>query len=332
MSIDTKLNNDCITYNDKLQGIHLELELFKRTKLTDKSIIVIEKSQVICLQLTSMLKKIGFNKIKFCENTEQGLHIFKQIHENYEEAIIFLSFISDDPSIMKTVLSILDTNPHTKIILLKSPEENNLTNKALVQGAYDVLEMPLSMPKITSIIEKIKQEYPDDKEYQTQSIIQTLLSTRKNISVLELSELIGTNSKAIKEFLEFLESNNKAKNIGKIKIISCTSCKSVLVEQHFLCPNCNLEKFSQKDLIEHYSCGNVSLESKYENDICPNCKKELTALGVDYRKIQEYFICDECNEQFAEPKSTYSCKKCNTEFSLNKAKLIETEKFLLMNE
>ena len=225
----------------------------------------------------------------------------------------------------------LNINPHTKIILLKSPEKNDIINSAIIQGVFDVLEIPLSISKVTKIIEKIKQEYPDEKNYQTQSLIQSLLSTRKNISVLELSELIGTNSKSVKEFLEFLESNDKAKNSGKVKMISCNDCESVLVEQSFSCPNCNKEKFSQKDLIEHYSCGNISPEKDYDDEHCPQCKKKLTALGVDYRKINEYFVCSECNERFAEPKSTYLCKKCNSEFSFNNAKWLESEKFLLIN-
>ncbi|MBA4718203.1 MAG: hypothetical protein HRO68_03530 [Nitrosopumilus sp.] len=335
MSIDfqtARLDEDCIAYNDELQGTQLELELFKRTNLKNKNIIVIEKNKIICLQLSFILKKIGFNVIKFCENIEQGFHIFKQIHENYEEAIIFLSFFSNDSSIMKTIAKILEINAHTKIILLKSPEKNILTNMVLMIGVFDILEIPLSMPKVTSIIEKIKQEYHDEKEYHTQNIIQLILSTRKNINVLELSELTGTNSKTIKEFLEFLESSDKAKNIGKTKMISCNNCESILVEEFFLCPNCNLEKFTQKDLIEHYSCGNVSLEKEYKDEMCPKCKKLITAVGVDYRKIHEYFICNECKEKFSEPKSMYSCKKCNSEFALTSAKWVETEKFLLINE
>ena len=219
MSIDfqiAKLDEECIAYNDELQGIQLELELFKRTNVTNKNIIVIEKNKTICLQLSFILKKMGINIIKFCVNIEQGFHIFQQIHENYEEAIIFLSFFSNDSSVMKIILKILDINPHTKIILLKSPEENILTNIALMKGVFDILEIPLSMPKVTSIVETIKQEYHDEKEHHTQNVIQILLSTRKNINVLELSELSGTNSKTIKEFLEFLESTDKAKNIGKI--------------------------------------------------------------------------------------------------------------------
>ena len=331
MSALENLDKECLSYNDDLQGIQLELELFKRTTLLNKSVIIVEKNKTICLQLSSILKKIGFNIIKFCENTGQGFHVFNQIHDNYDEAIIFLSILSNDSSAVKIILDVLALNPHTKIILLASPGENLQTNMVLMQGVFDTLEIPLSMPKVNSIIEKIKQEYPAEKHSQTQSMIQAIISPRKHVSVLELSELVGTKPETIKGFLEFLESTEKAKNIGKTKILSCHECASVLITSSLLCPNCNLQTFHQKDLIEHYPCGNLSVASEYGDGMCPNCRKELIALGVDYRKISEHFVCDDCNEKFTEPKLLYSCKKCNADFSLKNSKIVETEKFLLIN-
>ncbi len=331
MTSKVNLDENCIAYNDTLQGIQLELELFKRTNLTNKNIVVIEKNKTICIQLSSILKKIGFTKIKFCENVEQGLHVFKQIHANYEEAIIFQSFIPNDASISDVILNILDINAHTKIILLSTPKDKGLASMALMQGVFDILEFPLSMSNVTSIIEKIKLEYHDEEDRHVQSSIQSLLSTRKNIHVLELSELTGTDPKKIIDFLEFLQSNHKAKKIGNIKIVSCNNCESTLVGQIFSCPICESDTFTHKDLLEHYSCGNVSIAEEYVNEVCPKCKKTISALGVDYKKIQNYFVCNQCNEKFTDPKSTYLCKKCDNSFSFNESKLIGTENFAIVD-
>ncbi|MBT8172838.1 MAG: response regulator, partial [Nitrosopumilus sp.] len=144
---------------------------------------------------------------------------------------------------------------------------------------------------------------------------------------MELSEMTKSDSKNIKEFLGFLESNNKAKKIGDVNIISCNACNSALVGQLFSCPKCESTGFIQKDLYEHYSCGNMSVSEEYVDEKCPSCNKEITALGVDYRKIQNYFVCDNCDEKFNEPKSQYLCKTCDNSFSFNDSRLIKTENF-----
>jgi tRNA(Ile2) C34 agmatinyltransferase TiaS len=73
-------------------------------------------------------------------------------------------------------------------------------------------------------------------------------------------------------------------------------------------------------LIEHYDCANVSEEHTYQNDKCPNCKKEIKALGVDYRVMQNYYICKDCKEFFPEISHEYLCLKCENRFKLEDAR------------
>ena len=102
--------------------------------------------------------------------------------------------------------------------------------------------------------------------------------------------------------------------------MACNQCDSVRTSQIFYCPNCKSSNFRLGKLIEHYDCGNISEENTYTNDECPNCHKEIKALGVDYRVMQNHYICNECKEFFPEISTDYMCLKCENKFKLEDAR------------
>ena len=75
----------------------------------------------------------------------------------------------------------------------------------------------------------------------------------------------------------------------------------------------------QGQLIEHYSCGNVSIADSYKNDICPKCHKKIEVLGVNYKVLDNYYICNDCDEKFDELQFYYQCLKCDSKFKLEQA-------------
>ncbi len=98
--------------------------------------------------------------------------------------------------------------------------------------------------------------------------------------------------------------------------ISCDSCSSINLEYLFQCPECYIEDFNYIKLIEHFNCGNISPEFEYRNDLCPNCDKEIKYLDVDYKIIENLFICSSCLEKFSKPVLNIKCKKCHCFFKL----------------
>ena len=108
-------------------------------------------------------------------------------------------------------------------------------------------------------------------------------------------------------------------------------CNSVKIGQNFSCPSCGKTNFKQGKLIEHFKCGNVSVEDSYKNNICPKCHKEIKIIGVDYKTIENYYICSDCGEKFPEPIIEYMCIRCNNKFKLEQAKWITSEGFRSTN-
>jgi len=54
--------------------------------------------------------------------------------------------------------------------------------------------------------------------------------------------------------------------------------------------------------------------------ICPSCHKKIKALGVDYRVLQNHYICNDCKEFFPEISIEYLCLKCQNRFKLEDAR------------
>ena len=69
----------------------------------------------------------------------------------------------------------------------------------------------------------------------------------------------------------------------------------------------------------------------YQNDTCPNCKKEIKALGVDYRVMQNHYICNECDEFFPEISTSYICLKCENKFKLEDARWKSSMNYKIIN-
>lgn len=132
-------------------------------------------------------------------------------------------------------------------------------------------------------------------------------------------------------YLKQLESEHKVVRIEKLKEISCNQCGSVRIAQNFHCPACHSSNFKQGKLIEHFKCGNVSIDESYKNNICPKYSKEIKIIGVDYKAIENYYLCNDCNEKFLEPAQDFICVKCNNRFTLEKARWTTSDGFKPVN-
>lgn len=150
--------------------------------------------------------------------------------------------------------------------------------------------------------------------------IDSMLRIYKQITVSRLSEFTSIDISEIQSYLKTLEYQGIIVQLQDKNEIVCPDCLSLNIEPLFQCPNCNGTNYKQATLIEHYPCSNISLEETYIDDKCPNCRKEIKALGVDYKTVKELFICRDCQNQFQEHKSSFHCQHCNNKFSMADAK------------
>ncbi len=150
--------------------------------------------------------------------------------------------------------------------------------------------------------------------------IDSMLRLYKQITVPRLAEFTDTDISEVQSYLKTLESQGIVIQLQDRKETVCSDCSSLNIESVFQCPNCNGINYKQATLIEHYSCGNVSLQETYVDEKCPKCRKKIEVLGVDYKLIKDLFICRDCQNKFPEPKSSFQCQRCNTKFSMAEAK------------
>jgi len=117
-----------------------------------------------------------------------------------------------------------------------------------------------------------------------------------------------------------LEQDGKIIKIDDKKEIACNQCDSVRTSQIFYCPNCKSSDLKLGKLIEHYDCGNITEDNTYHVDTCPNCKKEIKALEVDYRVMHNHYIWNNCKEFFPEISTEYLCLNCENNLKIDDAR------------
>ncbi|MBS7656327.1 MAG: response regulator [Candidatus Bathyarchaeia archaeon] len=114
--------------------------------------------------------------------------------------------------------------------------------------------------------------------------------------------------------------------------ISCPSCSSLSMSVNVRCPDCGSRLIESGEALEHMTCGHVAFRSEFEKSItaliCPKCNKELRMIGVDYRRIGNWYKCS-YGHSFVAPSIIFTCKKCNKEFSLDQASLKPLYEFQL---
>ena len=148
----------------------------------------------------------------------------------------------------------------------------------------------------------------------------------------ELLKLVDFLQIKFYHYLRGLVSQGDALEMNSIKEILCNKCNSVNISQIFSCPKCTCSNFEQTKLIEHYDCGAIELENAFVNEKCPQCHKEIKALGVDYRVMPNLFVCNDCEEKFPEPTMDLNCIRCGSKFSFTEANWIQSPTFMWMKE
>ncbi|MDX1596054.1 MAG: response regulator [Nitrosopumilaceae archaeon] len=280
-----------------------------------RPVLIVDDVENIVIRLSEFLKKLGYEKIHSATDPEKAVEQFEELGKN-EHPLVFLDSDLDQLGGISLLSRLLKSDADGEIIILTSHgRESELIRKLIDEGAYEVIQKPLHFESIKNIMKVVEAEYSPETISDPTELVLNLMKTTNRVSELWLKENSNLADDSLKQILNELVSSNKISQIDNIQDSCCNSCSSVRTGHIFHCPECKKSNFKQTDLIEHYDCGTIETEDNFQDDKCPVCNKQLEALGVDYRKMKNFFVCLECNERFSEPACDYICLKCNNRFS-----------------
>jgi response regulator of citrate/malate metabolism len=291
--------------------------------LEEKEVLIIEDSPAVGILLKEFLTKLGFKKIRSCQNGKDGISAFKEIIESGTVPLVFLDYNLPDMNAFSIMSQLLNMRPDVKVIIETAREKTEEPIKDVIaQGAYQYLAKPIRLEKIRELVETLKNEEIIIAKEEVSDRIVNLMSSATQISLLRLAQYLSKSEEEILPLINQLISDKKVMQINTIKEIACPRCNYIRVAQMFHCPKCRGVDFKQEKIIEHYKCGNVSTESSYADDKCPKCHQVIKVFGVDYRTQDNFYACNECKDIFSEISTDYLCLKCNERFTLEHAKLL----------
>jgi response regulator of citrate/malate metabolism len=311
-------------------------------------VLIVEDSPAIGMLLKNYLEKLGYAQIHTCVNGFTAINTFKELVMLEKHPIVLLDYVLPDMDARSILTQMLEVQPNARVVLETATEKDDEGVKELIRlGLYQYLEKPIRFENLKSVFEtiekessffekeseqiKILKEATEEDQIKLYTHIDFILKSTKQISLNFIEQLIGFSDESIILHLNELEKQGKIITLGDKKEIACNQCDSVKTTQVFYCPSCKSSNFRLGKLVEHYDCGNISEESTYKNDKCPNCSKEIKALGVDYRVMQNHYICNNCKDFFSEISIDYLCLKCENKFKLNECKWKSSKNFKAVN-
>ncbi len=312
-------------------------------------VLIIEDSPAVGMLLSEFMKKLGYDDIHTCETGQAGVSLFNVLVETKTVPLVFLDYNLPDTNADSVMSQILTIKPYTKIIIeTANSKEDEKIKEVIGLGAYHYIQKPLRFMEIEKIINILEEENSflnreskqldeienaiRDAEENAVEHINYILTTINQISLSKIKNIIGNSDDFVLSYLGKLVEKGKLIQLEDKKEITCNQCNSVRTTQIFYCPSCKSSDFRLGKLIEHYDCGNISDETTYTNDECPNCKKEIKALGVDYRVMQNHYICNNCKEFFPEIANDYLCLKCENRFKLEDARWSSSPNYKVVNK
>ena len=305
-----------------------QLNVLEDNIFSTDSILVVEDSVSISSTIQKYLSNLGFKEIHLAANGKDGLAYYENLLKEEQKIVsVILDDSLEDLQAKKMVSGLFEIYPRATIILLSALEKSDKKIVELLNmGIYDYVQKPLNFDRIEEVIKKIKKEkniadtaaQPDVKE----KIISLL--TGKLLSNNCISDMLKIEKNIVKKNIQELEALNIIKNVGMSNEPICNRCSSSDLTSIFSCPACGNKTFSKKTLIEHHECGNVELAKNYLDGKCPKCNKELKILGVDYQRLENYYVCNNCGDKFPTLIHNLECTSCNNRFEVNHANWIES--------
>jgi len=305
-----------------------QLNILEDNIFSTDSILVVEDSVSISSTIQKYLSNLGFKEIHLATNGKDGLVYYENLLKEEQKIVsVILDDSLEDLQAKKMVSDLFEIYPRAIIILLSAVEKSDKKIVELLNmGIYDYVQKPLNFDRIEEVIKKIKKEknitdtttQPDIKE----KIISLL--TGKLLSNNRISDMLKIKKNIVEKNIKELEALNTINNVWIFNEPICNRCSSSNLTSIFSCPACGNKTFSKETLIEHHECGNVELAKNYLDGKCPKCNKELKILGVDYQRLENYYVCNNCSDKFPALVHNLECSSCSNRFEVNSANWIES--------
>lgn len=140
-------------------------------------------------------------------------------------------------------------------------------------------------------------------------IIEPKVEFRDGVRYPVFNNAAGSAKDARESFLLLHEAGILSSEVVD-NIAVCPHCQSHRLMIRSQCPSCGSSRLIRGRMIEHLACGHIDFEDKFRGEeglLCPNCRKSLGQLGVDYRVFSSLYRCLSCGSAFSDPKVEYLC-------------------------
>jgi len=303
----------------------LQLAYFNEKKFSKKTALIIEDSKAISRILQDYLKDLGFADVCVTSSGREAAIIFNDLKKLGRIPTILLDDTLPDIDSRELVSEILDLTPEIKIILCTAnSQDDSLVKEMIDLGIFGYIRKPIRFHQLQDLMQTIKEEQSRNEKHERNLEIQllTLIKSSERTSLSSLANACHMHTSELLPQMDLLVSSNKVTKLDELREVICNRCSSSKLSQLFHCPSCNSSNFRQGVLYEHFPCGNITPSETYKDDVCPKCHKEIKILGVDYRQMDEYYICNDCGDQFTQLPYDFQCQSCNNQFKIDSAKWV----------
>jgi response regulator of citrate/malate metabolism len=298
-------------------------------------VLIIEDSVAIGILLKEFLTKLSYSDIKITETGESGVITFRELVENKTPPLVFLDYNLPDSNAKSIMSQILTIKPDTKVIIeTANSKDEDIIKEVIGLGAYHYIQKPIHFNDIKEIIEILEEDTISDTHSENiddaYKLVDRHFNTYKRASIARLLEQSQLSENNLSNYIKKLKSEKNVSQLDNIRELCCSSCESLRLAQIFQCPSCKNSNFEQTKLIEHFDCGNFSEESTYADNKCPKCNKQIKALGVDYRVLNNRYRCKNCDDIFQDVHTEFLCLKCSNSFKLDDGNWKESLEYKLI--
>jgi Zn finger protein HypA/HybF involved in hydrogenase expression len=173
-----------------------------------------------------------------------------------------------------------------------------------------------------------------ESKYFESPVVQRLLRRIRDGSITEIlpqfdpteqaveypfaEQATGLNHEQVRVALDLLSAKGILSREPWESFFTCPQCGSKNLTLRLRCPNCEVEAVSSSRGLEHMHCGYSDLEDAFKTPkglLCPNCKKGMKALGVDYKRISVLFKCMQCGRRSTSMTQSFYCNNCRSRSS-----------------
>ena len=122
-----------------------------------QNILIIEDAEPAAILLSEHLKKLGYQKIHYCENGTLGIQKFQELVKSNNVPVVLLDYYLPDITALLVLKQILEIHPHTDVIVETIANESENGIKRLFElGACYYFPKPYKFEKLKEIMNTIE--------------------------------------------------------------------------------------------------------------------------------------------------------------------------------